>query len=73
MEQTLEQYRRSCGITVIAECGAAVDYSLHEVIEAVDTKDAALNKTVASVYRPGYCYKGTVKKKAQVSAYRTAT
>ncbi len=70
MEQTLEHYRQLCGIIMIEECNTAVDYDLHEVIEAVSTTDSSKDKTVAAIYRCGYLYKGEVKQKAQVSAYR---
>lgn len=70
MEKQLEHYRRLCGITVISDCGVPVDYDLHEVIEPVATGDRALDQTVEQVYRCGYFYQGTVKRKAQVTAYR---
>lgn len=71
MEENLERSRRLCGIAMINECGTAVDYDLHEVIEVTDTADPTKDKRVAVVYRCGYLYKGTVIKKAQVAAYRT--
>ena len=70
MEKNLEHYRRTCAISVIQECGVSVDYDLHDVIEAVDTADPALDKTIAEIYRCGYLYKGKVRKKAQAAAYR---
>lgn len=70
MEKNLEHYRRSCAISLIQECGVSVDYDLHNVIEAVDTTDPALDKTIAEIYRCGYLYKGKVIKKAQAAAYR---
>lgn len=70
MEKNLEHYRRSCAISIIQECGVSVDYDLHDVIEAVDTTDPALDKTIAEIYRCGYLYKGKVRKKAQAAAYR---
>lgn len=70
MEKNLEHYRRSCAISMIQDCGVSVDYDLHDVIEAVDTTDPALDKTIAEIYRCGYLYKGKVRKKAQAAAYR---
>lgn len=70
MEQSLERSRRLCGIHVIQECGEDVDYDLHEIVEAVETDDPSLDKKIADIYRCGYIYKGTVKKKAQAAAYR---
>lgn len=70
MEKQLERYRRLCGISVIEECGVEVDYGLHEVIEAVDTDDPGLDRIIADIYRCGYLYKGRVRRKAQVAAYR---
>lgn len=70
MEKNLEHCRRSCTIHMIQDCGVSVDYDLHEVIEAIDTTDPSLDKTVAQIYRCGYLYKGKVIKKAQAAAYR---
>lgn len=70
MEKTLERCRRSCAIDVIQDCGVSVDYQLHDVIEAVECADPALDKTVAEVYRCGYLYKGKVRKKARIAAYK---
>ncbi|MDE7312874.1 MAG: nucleotide exchange factor GrpE [Eubacterium sp.] len=70
MEKNLEQYRRACAVSMIQDCGVNVDYGLHDIIEVVDTKDPALDKTIAEIYRCGYLYKGKVRKKAQASAYR---
>lgn len=70
MEKNLEHYRHSCAISMIQDCGVSVDYDLHDVIEAVDTTNPALDKTIAEIYRCGYLYKGKVRKKAQAAAYR---
>lgn len=70
MEKNLEHCQRSCAISLIQECGVSVDYDLHEIIEAVDTTDPTLDKTIAEIYRCGYLYKGKVRKKAQAAAYR---
>ena len=70
MEKTLERCRHSCAIDVIQDCGVSVDYQLHDVIEAVECADPALDKTVAQVYRCGYLYKGKVRKKARIAAYK---
>ena len=72
MEENIDHFHKLCGISTIAEecTGARVDYALHEVIEAISTPDPQLDNTIAAVYRSGYLYKGTVKRKAQVAAYR---
>ena len=70
MEINLEHYRRTCAISLIQDCGVGVDYDLHEVIEAIDTTDPSLDKTIADIYRCGYLYKGKVRKKARAAAYR---
>lgn len=70
MEQALEHELRACAICLIDACGVSVDYELHDVIEAIDTSDPALDKTIAEIYRCGYLYKGKVRKKAQAAAYR---
>lgn len=70
MEKSLERCRQSCGIDVIETCDTEVNYDLHEVIETVNTEDAARDGIIADVYRCGYRYGGKVRKKAQVSAYK---
>lgn len=69
MENSLEHYRQMCGITLIGECGAEVDYDLYEVIEAVDTAIPEQDRKIADVYRTGYLYQGKVRRKAQVAVY----
>ena len=69
MERGLEHYRQMCGITLIGECGAEVDYDLHEVIETVDTAMPDRDRKIADVYRSGYLYQGKVRRKAQVAVY----
>ena len=70
MERSLEHYRQSCGISLIGECGTEVDYDLHEVIEAIETAQPDQDRKIADVYRGGYLYKGKIKRKAQVAAYK---
>ena len=60
----------SGGIGLIEETGVKVDYGLHEVIETIDTEKEEQSQIVAEIYHPGYAYKGVVKKKAKVAAYR---
>lgn len=72
MGKKLEHYHQLYGISVIKECGVEVDYNLHEIIKAVDTPEPGQDKTVAEIYHCGYIYKGKVRKKATVSAYRFA-
>lgn len=70
MEQKLEQCRQLCGISIIEECGIEVNYNLHEVIEAVDTTEQDKDRLIAGIINWGYLYKGKVKRKAKVIAYR---
>lgn len=70
MEDNLKHYLRLCGIDIINECGVEADYSLYEVIKAVDTTDSGKDGQIAEVYRCGYLYKGKVKRKAQAAAYK---
>lgn len=70
MEQNLDRCRRLCEINVIGVCGEIVDYDLHEVIQIMETDDSDKNGQIAEVYSCGYLYKGKVKKKARVAAYR---
>lgn len=70
MERRLEHYRQACGISLVGECGTEVDYDLHEVIEAIETAQPDQDRKIADVYRGGYLYKGKIKRKAQVAAYK---
>ncbi|MCI9190556.1 MAG: nucleotide exchange factor GrpE [Lachnospiraceae bacterium] len=70
MEKNLMHARQICGISMIGDCGAALNYDLHEVIEVLDTTDTRLDGMIAVVYSCGYLYKGKVKKKARVAVYR---
>lgn len=70
MEKNLMHARQICGISMIGDCGATLNYDLHEVIEVLDTTDTRLDGMIAVVYSCGYLYKGKVKKKARVAVYR---
>lgn len=70
MEQKLAHCRQLCGISIIETCGTEVDYQLHEVIGVVDTTDREKDRMIAEIINWGYLYKGRVKRKAQVAAYR---
>ena len=66
-----ENQIRLCGISPVdAEAGKKVDYAVHEVLEVIETQDSQKDQTVAAVYRPGYVYRGSVRKKAQIAAFR---
>ena len=66
-----ENQIRLCGISPVdEEAGKKVDYAVHEVLEVIETQDSQKDQTVAAVYRPGYVYRGSVRKKAQVAAFR---
>lgn len=66
----LFEHMNTCGITVIADTHQMVNYEYHEVIQVVDTEEAALSRTVLEIYSPGFIYKGRVLKRAKVAAYR---
>lgn len=70
MEEEVEKRMAACGLEELTGCGKRVDYETHEVVEAVETDREELALTVAKVYSSGYSYKGHVKKKAEVAAYR---
>lgn len=70
VKRTNAEQLGKCGIREIGCRGERVDYDLHEVIEAVDTSNSEENLTVAHVYAPGLLYRGCVRKKARVAAYR---
>ena len=59
-----------CGVVRIEETGGRVDYELHEVIEVRETAQEEQTQTVAKVCHPGYIYRGKVRRKAKVIAYR---
>ncbi len=66
----LSALTESVGLQSIADTGKRVNYTTHEVIEAIATKDPTKDKTVAQVYEPGTLYYGSVLKKAKVAAYK---
>ena len=71
LDRNTENQTRLCGISPVeGEAGKTVDYAVHEVVEVIETQESQKDKTVATVYRPGYVYQGNVRKKAQVAAYR---
>lgn len=70
VQNAVKGKQMSGGIVLIEETGCKVDYALHEVIEVLDTTDEGRIQTVAKIYHPGSVYKGTVRKKAKVAAYR---
>lgn len=69
VEKVVQEKMVFSGITAIDRTDCVVNYELHEVIELIDTEDMNRDRTVAVVYRPGYLYRGEVRKKAQVAAY----
>lgn len=70
MEAQIEQYQQLCGIVVINSIGVKVDYDRYEVLETAETEDKDLDCKVAQIFRCGYLYKGSVRRKAQASVYR---
>lgn len=69
VEKVVQEKMVFSGITAIDRTDCVVNYELHEVIELIDTEDMNRDRTVAVVYRPGYLYRGEVRKKAQVAVY----
>lgn len=70
IETAVRGKRMACGIVLIEETGVCVDYALHEVIEVRETEEEQKDKTVAEVCSPGWIYRGNIRKKAKVAAYR---
>lgn len=70
VREKLLQHMSDCGIFIIAEAHQRVNYECHEVIQVVDTDEAALSRVISEVYSPGFIYKGKVLKRAKVAAYR---
>ena len=68
--QIIDAQLQASGISVIEQTGIPVNYALHEVIDSVPTDDPALNHHVAAIYDCGYIFRGTLKRKARISAYR---
>jgi molecular chaperone GrpE (heat shock protein) len=68
--QIIATQLQASGISVIEQTGVPVNYALHEVIDSVPTDDPALNHHVAAIYDCGYIFRGTLKRKARISAYR---
>lgn len=69
VEKVVQEKMVFSGITAIDRTDCVVNYELHEVIELIDTEDMNRDRTVAVVYKPGYLYRGEVRKKAQVAVY----
>lgn len=63
-------FMRAASLLETGKPGEPVSYEIHQVLNAVDTSDRSLDKTVFQVYRRGRVYNGKVISKAQVSAYR---
>lgn len=69
MEKVMEESMIVSGITLITKTDCVVNYELHEVIEIRETEEPHKDKVVADIVRPGYCYKGEVRRKAKVVVY----
>lgn len=69
VEKVVQEKMVFSGITAIDRTDCVVNYELHEVIELIDTEDMNRDRTVAVIYKPGYLYRGEVRKKAQVAVY----
>lgn len=61
---------QAAGLSVIDDVEVKVDYDVHEVLEARITAEPMQHQKVASVYSPGFRYRGKVLKKAKVAAYK---
>lgn len=70
MEQEAERAERKCAFQRIGICGEKVDYECHEILSVCAAQEEAQNGIVAQVFSEGYCYRGQIIKKAQVSVYR---
>lgn len=68
--ETIKGKEDLCGVARIEETGGRVDYELHEVVEVRETAQEEQAQTVAEVCHPGYIYRGKVRRKAKVIAYR---
>ena len=72
-EDKLSAVSLPAGVQVIGDVGTPVDYGIHEVVDVQDAEIPEQENTVAEVISRGYCYLGTILRKARVSAYRKAT
>ena len=70
MERESAEFMRRAGILETGHIEEKVDYEIHEVLEAVETRRPEQDHTVARVFARGMIYCGRVVRKASVSAYR---
>ena len=69
-EEKLAARRMAAGLQVVSGSGIPVDYSVHTVVDTVETEQPERNGRVAEVYSCGYVCCGRILRKARVSAYR---
>lgn len=70
LEGKIAAQSRFCAIEMTGFAGEAVDYRLHEVLQAAEPEREEQKGTVAKVHSQGMIYQGTVIRKARVTAYR---
>lgn len=70
LEGKITAQSRFCAIEMTGFAGEAVDYRLHEVLQAAEPEREEQRGTVAKVHSQGMIYQGTVIRKARVTAYR---
>ena len=70
LEGKIAAQSRFCAIEMTGFAGEAVDYRLHEVLQAAEPEREEQRGTVAKVHSQGMIYQGTVIRKARVTAYR---
>lgn len=69
-EGLLREKALKAGLQEVGQVGEAYSFDLHEIVDAADTEDPALDQTIAAVYTPGSWYRGKMLCKAKVSVYR---
>ncbi len=70
LEEPVEGARLLAGLSVTGRPGEMVNYDIHEVIAVTEASEEKMNGRIETVLDPGIVYRGTVRKKARVSAYR---
>lgn len=70
VQEEITHRMAACGMSEITGAGEKVNYDYHEVIGIADTENAAQVLEISRVHVPGCIYKGKIRQKAKVTAYR---
>lgn len=66
----MKQAMQAVGIVKIDKCQVPIDYSIHELIDTMDTNELGQKDMVSQIVIPGWSYEQRIVKKANVIAYK---